>query len=114
MREWDTEVACFVQREGCLNMSGEEVFVQQFAKLFVHYRDALTLNTAAGQGSELQRLNEIPAVEFDRMLSAARLALLEIESDARERDGTRHYYAKRAEAESGFLRTGGESRLRRR
>ncbi len=25
-------------------MSTEEVFVQQFAKLFVHYREALTLN----------------------------------------------------------------------
>ena len=74
-------------------MSSEEVFVQQFAKLFVHYRDALTLDTRSENGSELQRLNEIPAVELDRMISAARLAVLEIETNARERDDARHYYA---------------------
>ena len=33
------------------------------------------------------------------MISAARLAVLEIENKAREQDGTRHYYAKREQAE---------------
>jgi len=80
-------------------MSGEEVFVQQFAKLFIQYRDALTLNPVGEQRLELQRLNEMPAVELDRMISAARLAVLEIENNAREQDGTRHYYARRGEAE---------------
>jgi hypothetical protein len=74
-------------------MSSEEVFVQQFAKLFVHYRDALTLDTRRENESELQRLNEIPAVELDRMISAARLAVLEIETNARERDDALHYYS---------------------
>ena len=74
-------------------MSSEEVFVQQFAKLFVHYRDALTLESGKENGSELQRLNEIPVVELDRMISAARLAVLEIETNARERDDARHYYS---------------------
>jgi hypothetical protein len=84
-------------------MSSEEVFVQQFAKLFIHYRDALTLDTGREDGSELQRLNEIPAVELDRMISAARLAVLEIETNARERDDARHYY-------SGSDRTIGQMR----
>jgi hypothetical protein len=74
-------------------MSSEEVFVQQFAKLFVHYRDALTLDTRREDIGELQRLNEIPAVELDRMISAARLAVLEIETNVRERDDARHYYS---------------------
>lgn len=82
-----------------LDMLGEEVFGQQFAKLFVHYRDALTLDTVGEHSSELQRLNDIPAVELDRMISAARLALLEIEANAREHDDTLHYYAKPRQAE---------------
>jgi hypothetical protein len=80
-------------------MSSEEVFIQQFAKLFVHYRDALTLDTVGEQGVELHRLNEIPAVELDRMLSAARLAVLEIETNAREQGDAHHYYAKSSQPE---------------
>ncbi len=75
-------------------MSSEEVFVQQFAQLFAHYRDALTLDTVGDRGNELQKLNEIPAVELDRMISAARLAVLEIETNARDQHDARHYYSK--------------------
>ena len=74
------------------NSPNEELFVQQFAKLFAHYRDALTLDTGEDNGGELRRLNETPLVELDRLVSAARLALLEIEQNALERDGARHYY----------------------
>ena len=74
-------------------MSSEEVFVQQFAKLFVHYRNALTLTNEIGNASGSQRLNQMPEVESDRMVSAARLALLEIENNARERNDVRHYYS---------------------
>jgi hypothetical protein len=75
-------------------MSGEEVFVQQFATLFIHYRQALTLESAGENGAELLELSELPIVELDRMVSAARLALLEIETNARENDDGRHYYVK--------------------
>lgn len=74
-------------------MSNEEVFVQQFANLFVHYRKALTVETVGQAGNEPYKLNDIPAVELDRMISAARLAVLEIETNAREQDDTRHYYS---------------------
>jgi hypothetical protein len=77
-----------------VNISSEDAFVQKFAMLLVHYRDALTIDTGRENGSELQRLNETPVVTLDRMISAARLALLEIEKDAREQDDARHYYAK--------------------
>src|SRR5271157_5235114 len=87
------------ERRDRLNMSSEEVFVQQFAKLFVHYRDALTRDTGGKQGSELNGLNDVPAVELDRMISAARLAVLEIENGAREQDSARKYYCKLGQAE---------------
>jgi hypothetical protein len=75
-------------------MSSEEVFVQRFATLFTHYRHALTLESVGENGSELQELSDLPIVELDRMVSAARLALLEIETNARENDDGRQYYSK--------------------
>jgi hypothetical protein len=75
-------------------MSNEEIFVQQFATLFMHYRHALTLETTRENQAELRELSEVPIVELDRMVSAARLALLEIETNARENDVGRNYYAK--------------------
>jgi len=75
-------------------MSSEEVFIQQFATLFVHYRHALTLESVGEKGIELRELSELPIVELDRMVSAARLALLEIETNARENDDGRRYYTK--------------------
>lgn len=41
-------------------MSTEEVFVQQYAKLFVRYRNALSMNGDPENRNELQELNEIP------------------------------------------------------
>ena len=75
-------------------MSSEEVFVQQFATLFVHYRHALTLESAGEREVELRELSDLPIVELDRMVSAARLARLEIETNARENEDGRQYYSK--------------------
>jgi hypothetical protein len=79
-------------------MSMEEVFVQQFARLFVHYRDALTLDTPTD--NQISEWNELPGAERERMVAAARLALIEIES-ADITDDSRDYYAKPGEAEWG-------------
>ena len=62
-------------------MSAEEAFLQQFAKLFAHYRDALTLSTNDDREGPPERLNEV--AERDRMIAAGRLALLEIETNRR-------------------------------
>ena len=66
-------------------MSSEEIFLQQFASRFLHYCSSLTLETKShDDGSkQLQRLNE--AAEGDRMMAAARLALLEIEANVRKK-----------------------------
>ena len=74
-------------------MSSEEVFLKQFAALFVHYLHALTLEPAGENGAELRELSDRPIVELDRMVSGARLALLEIETNARENDDGRQYYS---------------------
>jgi len=82
-------------------MSAEEVFVQQFAKLFVHYRDALTLHADSSRIMNPHEWNELPTLERERMVAAARLALIEIESaEPTEADSSR-YYAKPGEAEWG-------------
>lgn len=96
----DPHESAYANRRDWMNMSTEELFVQQFAKLFAHYRDALTLDSGGEHGSELQGLNETQVVELDRMVSAARLALLEIETGAREQDDARRYYAKAGGVES--------------
>ena len=83
-----------------LLMSTEEVFVQQFAKLFVHYRDALAEETGLGSRRQLQGFGEIATAEREQMVAAARLALVEIESSAME-DDSRRYFAKPGEAEWG-------------
>ena len=76
-------------------MSSEEVLVKQFAALFVRYLHALTLEPAGENGAELRELSDRPIVKLDRMVSAARLALLEIETNARENDDGRQYYSSR-------------------
>ena len=81
-------------------MSTEEVFVQQFAQLFVHYREALTLGQDPASDRQLGGDSELPSVEREKMVAAARLALIEIESDASE-GNSRRYYAKPGEAEWG-------------
>ena len=82
-------------------MSTEEVFVQQFAKLFVHYRDALTPVSGSALDKQLHVWNDLPRAERNRMVAAARLALLEIETTSKMEDDSRRYYAKPGEAEWG-------------
>ena len=72
-------------------MSTQEVFVQQFARLFQHYHEALS--------PEAER--SVEPKEHSRMVEAARLAIVELESNARLQDDSRRYFAKPGEAEWG-------------
>ncbi len=78
-------------------MSTQEVFVQQFARLFQHYREALSPEAE----QESATLNAIPPDERRRLIAAARLAILELETNARMEDDSRRYFAKPGEAEWG-------------
>ena len=79
------------------DMSTQEVFVQQFARLFHHYREALS--TEAEQ--ESATLNAISTDERRRLVEAARLAILELETNTHTEDDSRRYFAKPGEAEWG-------------
>jgi hypothetical protein len=80
-------------------MSTHDVFVEEFAKLFVHYQEALKLT--GGEVKQLGSVNweDLPPVERERMVAAARLALLELEADNHE--SSRRWYARPGDAEWG-------------
>jgi hypothetical protein len=85
------------QRGADEDMSTQELFVQQFARLFHHYREGLSPEAEQGNSS----WNSVPANERHRLMAAARLAILELETDARTDDDSRRYFAKPGEAEWG-------------
>jgi hypothetical protein len=78
-------------------MSTQEVFVQQFAGLFDHYRACLPPETEQENAS----WNSVPPDERNRLVAAARLAILELETNAPIQDNSRRYFAKPGEAEWG-------------
>ena len=78
-------------------MSSQEVFVQQFARLFHHYREALSPEAE----QENATWSSVPADERHRLVAAARLAILELEANAHMEDDSRRYFAKPGEAEGG-------------
>ena len=82
-------------------MSTQEVFVLQFAKLFHHYREALTPESKAAPETQVIDWSTIPGEERNRIVAAARLALLELETTAGLENDSRRYFAKPGEAEWG-------------
>ncbi len=83
------------------SMSTQEVFVQQFARLFHHYQEALSPETESARAAQPEAWNSVPRDERHRMVAAARLAILELEANARMQDDSRKYFAKPGEAEWG-------------
>ena len=82
-------------------MSIEEVSVERFAQLFHHYHQALCDNSEnASHTRTSDAWANVPTVEKNRLISAARLALLEVKSIPSERE-SRRYFAKPGEAEWG-------------
>jgi hypothetical protein len=78
-----------------------EVAPEQLAQLFHHYHQALTPEIS-GKGSEgRSEWKEVPQREKSRLVAAARLALLELESMTHDRAKSRQYFAQPGEAEWG-------------
>jgi hypothetical protein len=79
------------------DMSTQEVFVQQFARRFHHYRETLS--------PEMQQddtpWNAIPTEERRRLVAAARLVIVDLETNTDLEDDARRYFAKPGEAEWG-------------
>jgi hypothetical protein len=83
-------------------MSIQEVSAEQLAELFHRYHQALHSDL----GSRASKLDadaweQMPQQEKTRLVSAARLALLELTSRAAERENSRRYFATPGEAEWG-------------
>jgi hypothetical protein len=82
-------------------MSINEVAPERLAELFHHYHQALLLENS-GKGSEGRGAwKEVPQQEKSRLVAAARLALLELDSTSRDRAEPRPYFAQPGEAEWG-------------
>lgn len=79
-------------------MSTQEVFVQQFTKLFQHYSSALS---STEQGATPAPFKAESADESNRLVAAARLAILELETNASLQGNDKRYFAKPGEAEWG-------------
>jgi len=77
-------------------MSTQEVFVQQFARLFQHYSESLSLEAE----KENATWYSMPSEERDRLVAAARLAILELDTNSHMED-SRRYFAKPGQAEWG-------------
>ncbi len=74
-------------------MSTQEVFVQRFANLFHHYSEALS--------PEAEQESPSANADHNQLVAAARLAILELETNAHLHDDRRRYFAKPGEAEWG-------------
>lgn len=80
-------------------MSLQEVLPEQLAELFHHYHQALGLDFACDSKAEAESWEQVPAQEKNRMIAAARLALLEL--GANDQKDSRKYFANPGEAEWG-------------
>jgi len=82
-------------------MSIQEVIPEQLAELFHHYHQALTMDFGSATRSHAESWEQVPQQEKGLLIAAARLALLELSTTARERENSRPYFAKPGEAEWG-------------
>ena len=82
-------------------MSIQEVPAEQLAELFHHYHHALGPDFGCASKPNAEAWEQIPHQEKSRLVAAARLALLELVSTAREREDSRRYFARPGEAEWG-------------
>jgi hypothetical protein len=82
-------------------MSIQEVSAEQLAELFHHYHQALGPDFERADNTDHESWEGIPTHERDRLIAAARLALLELSSAEKERHNSRCHFAKPGEAEWG-------------
>jgi hypothetical protein len=78
-----------------------EVAPERLAELFHHYHEALRPGMSGNRSEERGSWKEVPQQEKSRLVAAARLALLELESMTSDRAKSRQYFAQPGEAEWG-------------
>jgi hypothetical protein len=82
-------------------MSIQEISPEQLAELFHHYHQALAPDFGCAGQRESEVWEQVPQQEKSRMVAAARLALLELETEAHHQENTRRYFTRPGEAEWG-------------
>jgi len=80
----------------------QEVSAEDLARLFHHYHDVLTHEeNSYGESTNHVGWDETPANERQAMITAARLALMELATTSAENRANRKYFAKPGEADWG-------------
>ncbi|HYA25742.1 MAG TPA: hypothetical protein VEF05_16380 [Terriglobales bacterium] len=80
----------------------QDVFAEELAKLFHHYREALAQNFDCHNAEEaVASWDRTPQSERKLMVEAARLTLLELATAPGQADANRRYFAKPGEADWG-------------
>ena len=86
-------------------MSIQEVSAEQLAQLFHHYHQALAPDFGGDTEATAETWGDVSQPERNRMVAAARLAILEVVSSADEaakkEENRRRYFAKPGSAEWG-------------
>ncbi|HEY7099192.1 MAG TPA: hypothetical protein VH437_20870 [Terriglobales bacterium] len=82
-------------------MSIQEVSAEQLAELFHHYHHALAPDFGCTSDPNSEKWEQMPKQEQNRLVAAARLALLELATSNREQQDSRRHFAKPGEAEWG-------------
>ena len=72
-------------------MSIQEVSAEQLAELFHHYHQAIGPDFGCENKSNAEAWEQVPQQEKSRLVTAARLALLELATTAGEREDSRRY-----------------------
>ena len=82
-------------------MSIQEISPEELAKLFHHYQQMLSPGSGRQRNENAPDWQDVAHQERNRLVTAARLALLELETSAREHENNRRYFARHGEAEWG-------------
>ena len=82
-------------------MSFQDVSAEQLAELFHHYHQALGPDFGCAGKPIHASWQEVPQQEKSRMVAAARLTLLELDSTHTKHEDSSKYYAPVGEAEWG-------------
>ena len=82
-------------------MSIQEVSAEQLAQLIHHYHQALAPDFGCATNPAPESWDQVSPPEQNRMVAAARLAILELAAISTEAEAPRRYFAKPGEAEWG-------------
>lgn len=82
-------------------MSIQEVSPEQLAELFHHYHQALAPDSGSAITWNHEAWERVPQQEKNRLVAAARLALLELSSKENEKGDSKRYFPKPGDAEWG-------------